>query len=126
VAAFVTLSSFLAIGHANSTENTMNRRWDKIDNGDEHLSVVESTQLVDNNMRMVGLLGCACVFLVRASATAVFDPLWAAIPWMVSNAKRVGLKSAVELGKRRLAKPTSVFKLGAGNQTGVKNPVGAE
>jgi hypothetical protein len=68
VAAFVTLSSFLAIGHANSTENMMNRRWDKIDNGEEHLSVVESTQLVDNNMRMVGLLGCACVFLLVVAA----------------------------------------------------------
>jgi len=68
VAAFVTLSSFLAIGHANSTENMMNRRWDKIDNGEEHLSVVDSTQLVDNNMRMVGLLGCACVFLLMVAA----------------------------------------------------------
>jgi len=92
-------ASVLIISNADQTEKFMRHNWHHIqqDVVGSRLTVVEATQMVDNNMRMVGAWGAACLSLLTVSLLCSACTIWILPkPTRRRNRRRAGGKSSDE------------------------------
>jgi len=67
----LTIATGLAISNADDSQKMVHHNWHIIqqDVVGSRLTISEATQLVDNNMRLIGVLGAACLMLLLVSGT---------------------------------------------------------